>query len=185
MRPLFIITLLIICCFIPVSAVSQESYAQKRTEEIVASFNKQKHVVKEKHGVRMEKYKKVQSEPVIKQNLRDYSGVYETADPGCALEIEVTADGTVRAAGSEPVYADNRQTRSFRLEGAKLTGAMLSGTKVYSDGATARFEGVFINRTDFNSPTDPGVSAFGLGVILNPVQVGGVTLDKLFYQFKR
>jgi len=74
MRPLFIITLLIVCCLIPVSAVSQESDAQKRTEEIVASFNKQKYAVKEKHGVRMEKYKKVQSEPVIKQNLRIIRG---------------------------------------------------------------------------------------------------------------
>jgi hypothetical protein len=185
MRALFIISLLIVCWLIPVSAVSQESDAQKRTEEIVASFNKQKYAVKEKHGVRMEKYKKVQSEPVIKQNIRDYSGRYETGDQGYVIDIEVTGDGTVKAVGSEPVNEDNRQARSFRLEGGSLTGAMLSGTKVYSDGATARFEGVFINRTDFNSPTDKGVSAFGLGVILNPVQVGGVTLDRLFYQLKR
>jgi hypothetical protein len=185
MRTLFMITFLGVCCLIPVSTASQESYAQKRTQEIVASFNKQKYAVKEKHGVRVEKYKKVESEPVIKPNLTDYSGLYETPDQGYVIRIEVTGDGSVKATGSEPVYEGNRQARSFRLEGATVRGAMLSGTKVYSDGATAKFEGVFIKRTAFDSPTDPGVSAFGLGVILNPVEVGGVTLDKLFYQFKR
>jgi hypothetical protein len=185
MRPLFVLTLLVVCWLIPGSAVSQEPDAQKRTEEIVAAFNKQKYAVKEKHGVRMEKYKKVQSEAVVKQKVSDYSGVYETPDQGYIFNIEVTGDGTVKAAGSEPVSEGNREARRFRLEGATLSGAMLSGTKVYSDGTSARFEGVFINRTDFNSPTGPGVRAFGLGVILNPVQVGGVTLDRLFYQLKR
>jgi hypothetical protein len=185
MRPLFIITLFVGFWPIPVNGISQESYTQKRTEEIVASFNKQKYAVKEKYGVRKEKYKKVSSEPVIKQNIRDYSGVYEVSDLGYLINIQVGSDGNVKAIGSEPANGGTRQARRFRLEGANIAGAMLTATKVYEDGATERFEGVFINRTEFNSPTDNGVSAFGLGVVGNPVEFAGVTLDKLFYQLKQ
>ena len=56
--------------------------------------------------------------------------------------------------------------------------------KVYEDGGEEKFEGVFINRTDFESPTDKGVSAFGLGVVSNPVEFAGLTLDRLFYTLK-
>ena len=101
MRSLSIFTLLVGFWLIPVSAVPQESYTQKRTQEIV-SFNKQKYVVKERYGVRKEKYKKIVSEPVTKQNIRDYSGVYEVSDRGYLINIQVGSDGNVKAIGSEP-----------------------------------------------------------------------------------
>jgi hypothetical protein len=185
MRPLSIITLLLGFWLIPVNAISQDSSTQKRTEEIVASFNKQKHAVKEKNGVRIEKYKRVLSEPVIKQNIRDYSGAYEVPDMGFFINIQVGSDGRIKATGSEPANGGTRQARSFRLDGAQIAGAMLTGTKVYDDGSTEKFEGVFINRTVFNSPTDKGLSAFGLGVVGNSVEFAGLTLDKLFYQFRQ
>jgi hypothetical protein len=185
MRPLSIITLLVGLWLLPANAMAQESTTQKRTQEIVAAFNKQKYAVKEKYGVRREKYKKVISEPVIKQNVRDYSGVYEVSDLGYLINIQIGSDNNVKATGSEPANGGARRARSFRLEGAKIVGAMLTGRKVYDDGPTEKFEGVFIKRTEFNSPTDNGVSAFGLGVVGNPVEVAGVTLDKLFYQLKQ
>ena len=185
MRPLSIVTILVGFWLLPVNAIAQECDTQKRTQEIVAAFNKAKYAVKEKYGVRKEKYKKVVSEPVTKQNIRDYSGVYEASDFGYLINIQVGSNGDVKAIGSEPANGDTRQTRSFRLEGAKIVGAMLTGTKVYDVGPTEKFEGVFINRTDFNSPTDNGVTVFGLGVVRNPVEFAGVTFDKLFYQLKR
>ena len=185
MHPLSIITLLVGFWFIPVNAICQESNAQRRTQEIVASFNKEKYAVKEKYGVRKEKYKKVLSEPVIKQNIKDYSGVYEVSDLGYLINIQIGSDSSVKATGSEPANGGTRQVRRFRLEGTNITGAMLTATKVYEDGATEKFEGVFINRSEFNSPTDNGVSAFGLGVVGNPVEFAGVTFDKLFYQLKQ
>jgi hypothetical protein len=185
MRPLSIIMLLVGFSLTPVNAAPQDSYTQKRTQEIVATFNKQKYKVKEKFGVRTEKYKKVISEPVIRQNIRDYSGVYEVSDIGYFINVQVESDGNVKAIGSEPANGNTRQARSFRLEGAKIVGAMLTGTKVYDDGPTGKFEGVFINRTEFNSPTDNGISSFGLGVVGDPVEAAGVTLDKLFYQLKQ
>src|SRR5207247_1192609 len=126
MRPLSVITLFVGFWLIPVNAISQESYTQKRTQEIVASFNKQKYAVKEKDGVRREKYKKVVSEPVIKQNIKDYSGVYEVSDLGYRIDIQAGSDGSVKATGFEPANGDTRQARRFRLEGANITGAMLS-----------------------------------------------------------
>ena len=183
MRPLNIITLLIGLWLIPGSAICQESNA--RTQEIVAYFNKEKYAVKEKYGVKKEKYKKVVSEPVIKQNIRDYAGVYEVSDMGYLITIQVGDDGSIKATGSEPTNGHTRRIRSFRLEDAKISDAMLTARKVYTDGAAEKFEGVFINRTDFSSPTDKGVSSFGLGVVGKAFEFSGVTFDRLFYQLKQ
>jgi hypothetical protein len=103
MRPLATITLFVGLWLVPVNVSAQESYTQKRTEEIVASFNKQKYALKEKYGVRKEKYKEVRSEPAIKQNSRDYSGVYEVSDFCFVINIQVGSDGSVKAFGSELV----------------------------------------------------------------------------------
>lgn len=185
MRPLSIIMLLIGFWLVPVTAISQESNTQSRTQEIVASFNKEKHAVVEVYGVKKEKYKKVVSEPAIKQDIKDYSGVYEVSEMGYLINLQVGSDGRVKATGSEPAKGHTRQRRSFRLEDATIRGAMLTATKVYDDGATEKFEGVFINRTDFISPTDKGVKSFGLGVVGNSFEFAGVTFDKLFYQLKQ
>src|SRR5882672_6906688 len=88
------------------NALSQQSTAQARTRAIVASFNKSKHVVKEKHGVRVEKYKEIRSEPAIKQNVRDYSGAYEDQGLGLSLDLAVDGKGNVTGTGYEPVNAD-------------------------------------------------------------------------------
>jgi hypothetical protein len=179
MRPISIIALLVL---IPISAFAQE-FSSERKSEIVASFNKEKNVAKEKHGVRIEKYKKIVSEPANKPNIRDYSGFYEVEGFGYRINIQVGNDGSVNATGTEPT---NGGTRSFRLAGAKIANAMLTATKVYDDRAKEKFEGVFLNRTDYISPTDPSVRTFGLGVIVNnPVEINGLTLDKLFYQWKQ
>ena len=179
MRSLSIIALL---ALIQIVSFAQASSSQRRNE-IVASFNKEKHLAKEKYGVRVEKYKKVVSEPAMKQNLRDYSGSYEAEGLEYRITLQVGSDGAVQANGSETT---NGATRSFRLQGAKIANAMLTATKVYDDGSRDKFEGVFLNRTDFTSPNDPGVKLFGLGVIVrNPVEIHGVALDKLFYQLKQ
>lgn len=179
MRVLCLISLL---AFIPLNTFGQDSSIERKTE-IVASFNKEKHIAKEKHGVRIEKYKKVVSEPANRTNIQDYSGVYEVEGFGHRLSIQVGNDGRINANGSEPT---NGGSRTFKLEGAKISNAMLRATKVFPDGSTEKFEGVFLNRTDYISPDDSGSRAFGLGVLVNnPVEINGLTLDKLFYQFKR
>ncbi|HMI46410.1 MAG TPA: hypothetical protein VK491_09625, partial [Gemmatimonadaceae bacterium] len=78
-----------------------------RTRAIVASFNKSKHVVKEKHGVRKEKYLDVRSAPVVKQSPADYSGEYEEAGLGFSLRLRVDRDAKVEGSGYEPLNGDS------------------------------------------------------------------------------
>jgi hypothetical protein len=163
-------------------ALSQETSAQ-RTRVIVASFNKKKHEVREKKGIRVEKYKEIRSEPAILKNIRDYSGSYEAPELGLSLDLHVDGNGIVTGYGYEAVDADQRVFREFTLKNARIVGALLTGTKVYERAGTEPFEGVFINKTSFESPTDKGVTTFGLGVVDQTVRLaGGVTLDKVFYQ---
>lgn len=173
---IFVVILLLGACAAVV--ISQQLSSQTKAGEIAAAFTKNKNAVKEKYGVRKEKYKDVRSEPAVKSNIGDYSGVYQVSELGYVISIQVGSDGRIQGNGSD-------NGRAFILENAKIEAALLTGTKVYSDGAREKFEGGFLNRTDRNSPTDPGVRSFGLGVILTtPVAINGNTYDKLFYQLK-
>jgi hypothetical protein len=175
MRACVVIAFVLACT---VSAVSQQLSSQTKAQAIAEAFTKHKHSVKEKYGVRREKYKDVRSEPLVKPNIREYSGTYEVSGLGYEMTIQVGADGRVEANG-------NDNGRPFRLENARIEGALLTASKVYENGASERFEGVFLKRTDRDSPTDAGVTTFGLGVMLGtPIQVDGNTFDRLFYQLK-
>src|SRR5215475_6024572 len=120
MRTSVVISLLFACSAI---ATSQQLSSQSRTQEIASSFNKYKSAVKEKHGIRTEKYKDVRSEPVVKQNVQDYAGVYEVPELGYLINIQVGTDGRVQASGHET--NDAQQSRGFSLENAKIDGALL------------------------------------------------------------
>lgn len=177
MRTLALVTVLVAGSVIAVP----QSPGQSRAQQIAAAFSKQKHVVAEKRGVRREKYKDVQSEPVVRQDITAYSGVY-VADWGDVIDLRIGSDGRIQATGhdAEP------SSRTFVLENARIDGAVLIATKRYRDGAREPFEGVFMTRTERTAPTDPGTTMFGLGVLLaTPRAVGGNTYDKLFYQLRR
>jgi hypothetical protein len=170
----------------PAISFVQDYDSKKRAQEILAFFNKKKHVVKEKYGVRKERYKEVRCEPVINQDLKDYSGTYEAFDLGYSINLQIASNGKIEATGYEPAAPDFTTGRHFTLKEAKIEGALLTATKAYSDGTVEKLEGVFINRMEFNSPTDSGVSAFGLGVIGKPMEVvNGVMQDKFFFELKR
>jgi hypothetical protein len=166
---------------------TRQPTAQARTQAIVASFNKSKHRVKEKYGVRVEKYKEVRSEPAIRANVRDYAGAYEVQGGlGFSLDLKVDGSGNIAATGYEPVDDGATVMRKFTLRNARIEGALLTATKVYASGATEPFEGVFINRTSFESPRDKGVTTFGLGVIGPSTRVmHGVHMDRFFFERKR
>jgi hypothetical protein len=168
------------------NTTAQQSDPQQRAQEIAASFNKSKHQVKEKHGVRIEKFKEVRSEPVVRKDAREYSGTY-VADLGAGytMKVEVGTDGRVQANGSEPAPEGSRK---FTLRDAKIQGALLTGTKVYEDGTTEKFEGVFINRTERESQTDSGTTSFGLAVVYDPPKVerdDSFSLTRLFYKLEQ
>ena len=171
-----------LCAGIASSQQAGVAGSELRTQTIVASFNKSKHLVKEKHGIRKEKYLDVRSVPAVKQNPADYSGAYE-ADLGFSLGLRVDRNGRVEGTGYEPLNDDAGVSRSFTLKNGRMTGALITATKVYANGSSEPFEGVFINKTTFESPTDTGVTTFGLGVVGKQLQVGG--LNRLFYQLKQ
>ncbi|HEX6648169.1 MAG TPA: hypothetical protein VF075_01475 [Pyrinomonadaceae bacterium] len=174
MRTCVVIAFVIVCA----ANIFAQTPAQTRAQAIAAGFNKQKHVVKEKYGVRTEKYKDVQSEAVVRQNVRDYAGVYELTDLGYVINIQVANDGRL-----EMNALENNQP--VRFEKVRIEGALLTASRIYQDGSTEKFEGVFLNRTERNSPSDAGVTTFGLGVVpATPVTAHGLTFDKLFYQAK-
>ena len=173
----FLIPLLIA----PLQVEAQSASASARTRELAALFSKNKHVVKERHGVRREKYKDVRSEPVVRSNAASYSGKYD-GDFGFKLDLIVQPDGRVEGSGREPLGGSANIARTFMLRNARVDGALLTGTIVYTDGSRERLEGVFLDRTSHESPTDPGYTVFGLGVITQPKQVQGNTIEKLFYQ---
>ena len=163
----------------PNSDAAVRSNAQQRAQEIAAHFNKSKHKVKEKYGVRVEKFLEIRSELALKRDARDYAGTY-IADFGTPLNIQVAADGRVEANGSEP--APGRERR-FTLRDARIEGALLTATKVYDDGTTEKFEGVFLNMTTRTNLNDTrGTTVFGLGVFYDPPKTGyGFVVNRLFY----
>jgi hypothetical protein len=167
------------------TAFAQTRESSSRAAVIVASFNKSKHAVKERRGVRVEKYKEVKSEPVVPKSPSAFSGLYEVSELGSSLRLEIDDAGRVTGTGTEPLGRETTLLRKFTIRDARLEGALVTGTKVYGDGASSKFEGVFMNRTSFDSPTDKGTTAFGLGVLTSPVQVYGVTVERLFYQRAR
>ncbi|HWL40073.1 MAG TPA: hypothetical protein VNO75_07525 [Gemmatimonadaceae bacterium] len=156
---------------------------QSRANALAASFNKSKHVAKEKRGVRKEKYLDVRVTPHVRANPADYSGTYEVEDLGLTLELRVDAKGLAEGAGREPVGGSATIQRTFRLVDAKVEGGLLTGTQVFADGRHERLEGVFVNRSSFRSPSDPGTTEFGLGVTGKSIQLGGgILVTRVFYR---
>ena len=179
MRTVALVTLLAAC---PALAAPQQASSQSRAQQVAAAFSKRKHLVAEKHGVRKEKYKDVRSDPIVKQDITEYSGVYQVADLGDVIDLRIGRDGRIQADGHD----SDQPSRTFVLEDGKIEGAVLTAIKVYRDGKTERFEGVFLTRTERNSPIDPGITTSGLGVVLaTPREFAGNSYEKLFYQLKQ
>jgi hypothetical protein len=156
--------------------------APSRTREIADLFSKNKHVIKEKRGVRTEKYKNVSAEPLIAANPSSFSGTYRAFDSDFVLRLSVSIDGVVEGSGTDIVDSDSRISRSFTLVEGKVQGALLTVTKLYRDGKRESIEGVFMERTSFESPQDRGTKVFGLGVLTKPMQIDGNTVERLFYE---
>jgi hypothetical protein len=176
MRTVLILAMLVVSSGHP---TSQTLSAAARAQELATSFNKFKSVSKTKYGVTREKYKDVHCEPLVRQSLKEYAGVYEATGLGYVIDLRVGNDGVVTGAG----YANG--SLSFNLENGRIEGGLLTATKVYQNGTREKFEAVFLRRTDKESPTDPGVTTSGLGIHFStPVEINESTYDRLFYQLR-
>jgi hypothetical protein len=175
-------TFAVLAAAAPCTSRAQTPSAASRTREIAQAFSKSKHTVKEKRGVRVEKYKNVVAEPVIASNPASYSGTYRSLDFDFIIRLQVAGNGSVQGSGIDPLDSESHIARPFTLENGKVDGALFTATKVYRDGKRERIEGVFIERTSHDSPNDPGVKTFGLGVLAKAMQIDGNTIDRLFYE---
>src|SRR5689334_12743743 len=161
-------TLIIAAVIVVFSAnlVAQTPSAGARAQELATSFNKFKSLSKTKYGVTREKYKDVHCEPLVRQSADEYAGVYEATGLGYFIEVRVGNDGAVTGA------AFAKGSLSFTLEDGKIEAASFTATKVYQKGSREKFEGVFLTRTDKESPTGAGVTTSGLGVNFSvPVEI--------------
>lgn len=173
-----------ILSLLPVSVFGQTQNVQQRTQEIVAEFNKTKHKIKEKKGIRVEVYAEIRSEAAVKRP-EEYTGTYRTDDNGsAALELRVAANGAFEGKG------EDAEGRSFTLTDGRIEGALLTATKKYASGGSEKFEGVFINLTarSGKSPADAveNGTTFGLGVVGQIVSYGDrIYGDRVFYTRKQ
>ena len=115
------------------------------------------------------KFKEKRFEPVVKEHVEEYAGRYVGIEPSYILEIEVSADGSLSAVSYEG-------ERRADLREIRLAGSRLTATKVYTDGATEKFEAEFVNRI-LN-----GESAFGIIVEGMRIELVGATLTRVFYR---
>jgi len=180
---LTVLILGIVLGFSVLEARSQTDEGQQKSQEIAALFNKTKHKVKEKRGIRIEIFIDIKSEPVVKGNVSEYSGRYKS-DTDDWLDLKVSANGQIEAAGSEPAP---QKSRRFRLKDAKIEGALLTAIKVYEDGSLEKFEAAFLNRTVRLDQNGAETTVFGLGVRFDPPKMDldvGFVINKLFYELK-
>jgi hypothetical protein len=172
-----------ILSLLPANVLGQDQNAQTRTQELVAEFNKTKHKVKEKHGIRVEVFVEVRSEAVVKKP-EEYAGVYRMDGNGPALELRISTNGAVEGKG------EDTEGREFTLNNGRIVGALLIATKIYTNGKSEKFEGVFINRTirSGKSPADvvENGTTFGLGVVGQQITIAdNIYSGRVFYERQR
>jgi len=140
----------------------------QRTQDLVSSLDKTKYKKKDKPNVSIELYVDIRNEPAVRANKSEYSGTYDS--DGYQLMLTVNKDGSASGSGFDSFAQEGKQM-SFTLRDARVDGALITGTKVYENGESISFEGVFVNRTS-REGTNPNsirsaATKFGLGFIQN------------------
>jgi hypothetical protein len=183
MPALLVVIIFFILSLLPANIFGQDQNVSARTQELVSEFNKTKHKVKDKRGIRIEIYIEVRSEAAVKRP-EEYAGVYQLDGSGAALELRVSGSGAVEAIGEDAAG------RAFKLTNGRIEGALLTATKTYSNGEPEKFEAVFINRRirSGKSPADAveNETVFGLGVAGQQIIRGADYYNtRVFYERKR
>ena len=182
----FLVLLILVAAVGLQPAAAQRADDRKGADEILAAFTKRKHKVKERSGARVEMFKEVRPATAERPDPADYSGRYVEGNVGSALTLRVDPDGRVEASGSERGAAGAPERR-FAIEGAAIRGALLTGTKVYGDGASEPFEGLFVELTTEEGTSPERIThrstRFGLASVGEPREiVSGFWTDKFFYE---
>ncbi len=156
---------------------------EQRTQNLVAALGKTKYKKKEKKNFSFELYIDIRSEAVVKNNVRDYAGVYQSSDANYRIELRVAADGKVEGNGYDSNFNDS-QKQNFTLTDGRIEGALLTATKVFSNGETKKIEAVFNNRTVTEGKNPNEINSretkYGLGFI----DSWGTITNRVFLEFE-
>ena len=138
-----------------------------RARELAGSLDKTKYKKKEKRDVTIEFYIDIRNEPAARSDAAGYSGVY--LSDGYKIDLNVLPDGKAAAKGYDSPMGGNGKVVNFELRDGRVDGAVLTGVKVYENGETRKFEGVFVNRTVSTGKNKDNIdtqkTAFGLGFV--------------------
>ncbi len=152
------IILILICIWFNKPAISQQVTEKDRAAFLASNeFSKTKYLKKEKYGVSKELYKSIISTPVIKSDIKDYSGIYKAAGINYILDLNIESERNIQATITE---IDSNSNHTYSLLNISIKDALFTATRINSDGSKVFLEGVFIDKND-NGHVD-----FGLGIKL-------------------
>ena len=148
--------------------------AKEKAEAIASEFNKDKHKIKEKNGVTIEKNKVVEAKPDIRGNVASYAGKYELDGFGHSIILRQSGNGWE---ADYFVKTDDKDVKKATLKDIKIESALFTATIHHDDGRVLPFEGVFINRSVKDGETSNGLGIRHLMELSN-----GFVVDKAFYK---
>jgi hypothetical protein len=152
--------------------------AADTADAIAARFSKTKHKTGSEHGVSKALFLEIKARPIVRRDPAAWSGDY-AGDFGWTMTLQVRPDGTATGNGTDGAR--------FTLRNARVTGALVTGTKVYADGTTAPLRGAFLERTMRERTSPERITkrdaATGLGVVdIDVVIDGGIHIGRLFLE---
>lgn len=156
--------------------------AEQKTQNLIAALSKTKYKKKEKKNISFELYIDIKNEAVVKNNVRDYAGVYESTQADYRIELRVSADGKIEGSGYDSDF-DRSKKQNFTLKDARIEGALLTATKIFANGETEKLEAVFNNRTVTEGKNPNEINSretkYGLGFI----DSWGTISNRVFLEF--
>ena len=175
----FVLLLSFVCCFAFAFSVSAQA---PDAAALAAALDNTKHKKKEKikNGIdySTEVYVDIKHEVLLNGEPADYSGVYRSGDD-YLLELKVRPDGSADGKGFDTRGVEAKRAE-FTLRGARMSGAVLQATKIFTDRRTEKLEAVFARRTTQTGKNPDSIdkreSAVGFGFI----QTGDAWTSRVF-----
>jgi len=179
---IFVLAAIVFCVLSTGAVYAQEAGPQ--AQQLAAALDKTKYKKKEKRNISIEIYIDVKNEPVVR-SAAEYSGFYQSDGDDYALQINVSANGAATGSGHDTINIGEGQKVSFTLKDARVDGAVLTGTKVFDNGTSEKFEAVFVNRTVSAGQNPNSISTHDTSYGLGFIQTNGTWTNRVFLEFNR
>jgi len=179
---IFVLAAIVFCVLSTGAVYAHEAGPQ--AHQLAAALDKTKYKKKEKRNISIEIYIDIKNEPVVR-SAAEYSGFYQSDGDDYALQINVSASGAATGSGHDTINIGEGQKASFTLKDARVDGAVLTGTKVFDNGTSEKFEAVFVNRTVSAGQNPNSISTHDTSYGLGFIQTNGTWTNRVFLGFKR